>query len=80
MDWLPYLEDSNIPDDQKRQWIETLWCIVIGFVDLGWDVKSTPKTCGEAFDLKTALELAVLHSEHDTSNTDDQRPEAEDAA
>lgn len=61
-DWLPYLEDSDIPDEQKRQWIETLWSIVIAFVDLGFDIKADAESCGEKFDLKAVLEAAVVNS------------------
>lgn len=68
-DWLPYLADSDIPEDQRQEWIETLWGIVLGFVDLGFDVKSPSETCGEAIDLKAVLERAVLNSEH--SKTED---------
>ena len=62
-EWLPYLDDSNIPDDQKREWIETLWAIVLGFVDLGFDIKSAPETCGKEIDLKSLMEAAVISSE-----------------
>ena len=30
-----YLDDSDLTDDQKREFIESLWSIVVGFVDLG---------------------------------------------
>lgn len=64
-DWLPYIEDSNLTDAQKREMIETLWSIILAFVDLGWEVTDSPKqTCGQVFDLKAALEAAVLHSTH----------------
>lgn len=64
MEWLPYLEDSNIPDAQKRKWIETLWSIVIAFVDLGYDIKTDAETCGNVIDLKAALQAAVVNSSH----------------
>lgn len=78
-DWLPYFEDENIPEDQKRVLIETLWSIMIGFVDLGWsiaptqessplensDVGKSAKNCGQTFDLKVVLEAAVVRSELD---------------
>lgn len=54
-DWLPYLEDQEIPDDQKRELIETLWSIVVAFVDLGWQLNSKPEMCGGALDLKAIL-------------------------
>lgn len=33
-----YLEDSGMTDDQKRQFLEALWSIIVGFVDLGFGV------------------------------------------
>lgn len=37
-DWLPYFEDQDIPETQKRELIETLWQIIVAFVDLGFDL------------------------------------------
>lgn len=54
-DWLPYLEDQDIPEEQKRALIETLWSIVVAFVDLGWQLNPKPEICGEALDLKAIL-------------------------
>ncbi len=76
-DWLPYFENENIPDDQKRALIETIWSIVIGFVDLGWSIAPTldasalegpgvhkgAENCGQSLDLKAVLEAAVVRSE-----------------
>lgn len=31
-----YLEDSDLSDEEKREFIETLWSIVTSFVDLGF--------------------------------------------
>ncbi len=62
-EWLPYVEDSDLTDAQKREMIETLWAIVIAFVDLGWEVSDAEQeTCGQALDLRAALEAAVLYS------------------
>lgn len=33
-----YLEDSDLTDEQKREFIETLWNIIVAFVDLGFNV------------------------------------------
>lgn len=57
-DWLPYLEDQDIPDEQKRELIETLWSIVVAFVDLGWKLNPESEICGEALDLKAILSSA----------------------
>lgn len=41
IDWRLYaehLDDSDLTDDQKREFIETLWSIVLGFIDLGYNI------------------------------------------
>ncbi len=79
-DWLPYFEHSDAPLEQKRIWIETMHSIVLSFVDLGFEIKSTSEICGEEINLKAVLEQAVLNSEHAQPDTDDQPTDAEDAA
>lgn len=65
-EWLPYMADSDLTDDQKRAVIETLWSIVMGFVDLGWEIESrASETSGQTLDLRTALKAAVLNSKSD---------------
>ena len=54
-DWLPYLEDQDIPEEQKRELIETLWSIVVAFVDLGWQLNPKPEFSGGALDLRAIL-------------------------
>ncbi|MDJ0825703.1 MAG: hypothetical protein QNJ16_09385 [Rhodobacter sp.] len=62
-DWLPFLAGSDLSDDQKREFIESLWAIVMGFVDLGFHLNPTAEICGEVIDLKAVLEAAVLNSD-----------------
>ncbi|MEP2890910.1 hypothetical protein [Tateyamaria sp.] len=70
-DWLPYFEEADITDAQKREMIETLWQIVIAFVDLGFELNPhqqahgdhDQQSCGQNLDLKALLEEAVLKSE-----------------
>jgi hypothetical protein len=50
VDWEVYaamLEDSDMPLDDQKELIETLWSIVVMFVDLGYDLKPTTQICGE---------------------------------
>ena len=69
-DWLPYVAEADLPDDQKREMIETLWQIVVAFVDLGFDLNPHQQaqtdhgqeSCGQTLDLKMLLEAAVLKS------------------
>ncbi|MEO0486234.1 MAG: hypothetical protein AAF092_10015 [Pseudomonadota bacterium] len=64
-EWLPHLADADMSDAQKKAMIEALWAIVLGFVDLGFEVKAAEETCGETIDLKVALAAAVLGCEQD---------------
>ena len=50
VDWEIYaamLEDSDMPLDQQKELIKTLWSIVVNFVDLGYEVKPSREICGE---------------------------------
>jgi len=65
IDWdayLPYLESSDLTEAQKREFIETLWSIVMAFVDFGWSSKPLPKDCGEEIDLNSLVEASVVQS------------------
>lgn len=62
-DWLTYLEDTDGTEDQMREYIETVWTIVMVFFDLEMDVRSDPEPCGQNLDLAAALKAAVLELE-----------------
>ena len=50
VDWEVYaamLEGSNMPLDEQKELIETLWSIVVMFVDLGFDLQPVTQICGE---------------------------------
>ncbi len=36
-----FLEDPQLSDDQKHELIETLWTIMVQFVDLGFGIEAT---------------------------------------
>jgi hypothetical protein len=51
IDWDFYmrlLEDSDAPDEQKRELIETVWSIIVAFVDLGFGVHPIQQACDAA--------------------------------
>lgn len=53
IDWeayLPFIEDPTIPEDQKRDLIETLWSITLAFVDLGFGLHPVQQSCGQGDD------------------------------
>ncbi|MDX8349447.1 hypothetical protein SLH49_15785 [Cognatiyoonia sp. IB215446] len=50
IDWdayLPFFEDEDISEEEKRELIEALWSIVVSFVDLGFGVHSVQQACGQ---------------------------------
>ncbi|MEM6946397.1 MAG: hypothetical protein AAF565_21850, partial [Pseudomonadota bacterium] len=61
VDWLGHLEGLDATEAEKSQLIETVWTIIVAFVDLGWEVAAT-KPCGQDLDLAAALRAAVLNS------------------
>lgn len=42
-----YLEDSGLSEDDKRAYIETLWSIMVSFVDLGFRLSPVGESCGK---------------------------------
>jgi hypothetical protein len=53
IDWEVYaamLEDSDLTMDQQKELIETLWSIVVMFVDMGFDLDPVAQICGETED------------------------------
>lgn len=69
VDWEVYaamLADSDMPLDQQQELIETLWSIVVMFVDLGYDIKPVPQICGEdqeALDQDSSDLVSLLNNE-----------------
>ncbi|MFK7868472.1 MAG: hypothetical protein AB8B58_04445 [Roseobacter sp.] len=65
VDWeayVPLLEGSDLSDEDKREFIETLWSIVVGFVDLGFAVESPPCSCGQDADADASSSSHMVHS------------------
>ena len=45
-----FLEDSDLSEDQKQEFVQTLWNIIVEFVSLGWGVhplQQAKKPCGQ---------------------------------
>ena len=58
-----YLADAEIPEEQRRALLETLWQIVVGFVDLGFDLHPVQQVeTGDTEDLSSVVRLMV-HSD-----------------
>jgi|TARA_R100000501_G_C2577409_1_gene81955 hypothetical protein len=48
--YLPYLEDTEIPDSEKLELIETLYAIMRSLVDIGFDIHPIKHGCGQVSD------------------------------
>lgn len=62
-----YLDDSDLPEAHKRLLIETLWSIVVSFVDLGFRLNPVAESCGWTEPQSTEgnpAELSVLECNH----------------
>lgn len=57
-----YLDESDLTDEEKREFIETIWAIVVGFVDLGFAVRSPEESCGQKPSPDAAKDGDVVHS------------------
>jgi hypothetical protein len=71
IDWelyAEYLEKSDLDDDQKREFIETLWSIVVSFVDLGFGIDPTQQACGQNGNGGIFLPADMISSKHNSDN------------
>lgn len=76
IDWdayLPYLEDEDIPDDQKRELIATLWNIMTAFADLGFGIHPVQQACGE-LEESSVLYLPDMLSSNKPDPSDEPDP------
>lgn len=63
IDWEVYaamLDSSDMPLEQQKELIETLWSIVVTFVDLGFDLNPLQQICGEPQEMGTDDPLDVV--------------------
>ena len=51
-----YLQDSDMNEEEKRQFLEALWNIIVGLVDLGFGVHPLQQVCEQE------LEIGILPS------------------
>ena len=41
------LDGSDMTDEEKEEYIRTLWSVIVSFVDLGFSVQPRENTCGK---------------------------------
>jgi len=60
------LNECDITEEQRQDYLETLWTVIIGFVDLGFDIhplqQATTEACGQDLDLSTFMASNVIAS------------------
>lgn len=67
IDWDLYgsmLDESDLTDEQKRELIESLWAIVLTFVDLGFGIHPLQQACGEDQENLTQALTDLVSSSH----------------
>lgn len=42
-----YLDEADLSEDERHAYLEALWRVIVGFIDLGFTVKPSEETCGE---------------------------------
>jgi hypothetical protein len=80
IDWdlyLAHLEESDLSEEQKREFIQTLWSIVVSFVDLGFGIhplqQALPDDSEQLPDMSEILASdlgRVVCSKHQISETE----------
>lgn len=81
IDWELYaamLEDSDMPLEKQKELIETLWSIVVAFVDMGFGLNPIQQICGEADDPLPDDPpdlVPLLQAEWDAQHINNQRQE-----
>jgi hypothetical protein len=67
IDWdayLPFFENEDISEEHKRELIESLWTIMVSFVDLGFGIHPVQQACGQEVSLPELPKGDVVNSPH----------------
>ena len=64
-----YLDQSDLSDDQKREFIESLWSIVVSFVDLGFGIAPVQVACEQNTNSTLRLPADLLFSDDNIPKT-----------
>ncbi|MCF6301874.1 MAG: hypothetical protein L3J13_01510 [Devosiaceae bacterium] len=60
------LNDCDLTEEQRQEFLETIWSIIVGFVDLGFDIhplqQADPDGCGQDLDLSLFMAENVISS------------------
>ncbi|MBO6550621.1 MAG: hypothetical protein JJ964_13510 [Rhizobiales bacterium] len=67
-----FLDDADIPDDKKQELIETLWNIVVQFVDMGYGIHPLQQANNNA---DTALHSSITTMIANAVNEESETPQ-----
>ncbi len=73
IDWRKYeklLEESDLSDEEKQEFLRTLWNIIVAFVDLGFGVHPVQQACEQNLDLTEFMATDVVSSKKGKSRTE----------
>jgi len=60
------LNDCDLTEEQRQEFLETIWTIIVGFVDLGFDIHPVQQVisdgCGQDLDLTSFMAENVISS------------------
>lgn len=59
-----HLDHSDLSDAQKRDMLEALWHIVVGFVELGFGDHPIQQACGKVLEIGADGAVELLECEH----------------
>ena len=78
INWARYqkmLEESDINDAEKQEFLETLWNIIVAFVDLGYGIHPLQQACEQKqqFSAFDPVDVVSLSASKQTKEQDKQR-------
>ena len=76
--YLPLLENSDISEKQKDEFLRTLWEILVAFVEMGFDVKSIPQFLPELVEDSSGQTQGALTSNYNKYASGDARSDIDD--
>lgn len=79
IDWEEFahhLEDSDLSDEQKREFIETLYEIMLSFVDLGFGIHPVQQACEQNRETTLRLPADLLSSKYPDNQSDEAAHDA----
>ncbi|MEM9128266.1 MAG: hypothetical protein AAGA97_00895 [Pseudomonadota bacterium] len=65
------LSNTDMSEDQKRQFLEALWTIIVSFIDLGFGVHPLADTCGQVDDFEPVRAHSPADEVQSGSNSND---------